>query len=83
MTIQELEKQLLSLDQSERLRLSQLLTQSLTSESATPNIAQKPTLADTIAQFRRNMSPEELDPNSADIWQDVRDLTPAPSEPRW
>jgi hypothetical protein len=41
------------------------------------------TLADTIAQFRRNMSPEERDPNAEDVWQDVRDLTPAPSEPRW
>jgi hypothetical protein len=83
MSIQELEQQLLNLDQSERIRIADLLTQSLTSESPTSNIAQKPTLADTIAQFRRNMSPEELDPNAADIWQDVRDRTPAPSEPRW
>jgi hypothetical protein len=83
MSIQELEAQLLDLDHNERLRLSQLLTQSLISDASTPSIAQTPTLADTIAQFRRNMSPEELDPNAADIWQDVRDLTPAPSEPRW
>jgi uncharacterized protein (DUF1919 family) len=83
MTIQELEKQLLSLDQSERLRLSQLLTQSLTSESPTQDIAPKTTLADAIAQFRHNMSLEELDPNAVDIWQDVRDRSPAPSEPRW
>jgi hypothetical protein len=83
MSIQELEKQLLSLDQNERLRLSQLLTQSLTIESTPKNTAKKPTLVETIAQFRNNMSPEELDPNAADVWQDVRDRTPAPREPRW
>jgi hypothetical protein len=83
MSIQELEKQLLSLDQGERLRLSQLLTQSLTNDSTSKKVPKKPTLADTIAQFRRNMSPEERDLNAEDVWQDVRDLTPAPSEPRW
>jgi hypothetical protein len=83
MSIQELEKQLLSLDQNERLRLSQLLTQSLTIESTPKNTAKKPTLVETIAQFRNNMSPEELDQNAADVWQDVRDRTPAPREPRW
>jgi hypothetical protein len=81
MSIQELEAQLLTLDHNERLRLSQLLTQSLT---ATPqNIPPKPTLAEAIAQFRNNMSPEELDPNAEDVWQDVRDRTPVASEPRW
>lgn len=83
MSIQELEEQLLSLDQSERLRLSQLLLQSLTNDSTPKNTAKKPTLVDTIAQFRRNMSPEELDLNAEDIWQDVRDRTPAPNAPRW
>jgi hypothetical protein len=80
MSIQELEAQLLTLDHSERLRLSQLLTQSLT---AIPQSIPKPTVADAIAQFRNNMSPEELDPNAEDIWQDVRDRTPVASEPRW
>lgn len=83
MSIQELEEQLLSLDQSERLRLSQLLLQSLTNDSTPKNTAKKPTLVDTIALFRRNMSLEELDPNAEDIWQDVRDRTPAPNAPRW
>jgi hypothetical protein len=83
MSIQELEQQLLSLDQGERLRLSQFLTQSLTNDSTSKKVPKKPTLADTIAQFRRNMSPEERDLNAEDVWQDVRDLTPAPSEPRW
>ncbi len=82
MSIQELEAQLLTLDKGERLRLSQLLAQSLL--TATPQISTpKPTLADVIAQFRNNMSPEELDPNAEDIWQDVRDRTPVASEPRW
>jgi hypothetical protein len=72
MSIQELEAQLLTLDKAERLRLSQLLTQSLL--TTPPQISPpKPTLADVIAQFRNNMSPEELDPNAEDIWQDVRD----------
>jgi hypothetical protein len=83
MSIQELEQQLLSLDQGERLRLSQFLTQSLTNDSTSKKVPKKPTLADTIEQFRRNMSPEERDLNAEDVWQDVRDLTPAPSEPRW
>jgi hypothetical protein len=83
MSIQELEQQLLSLDQGERLRLSQFLTQSLTNDSTSKKVPKKPTLADTIAQFRRNMSLEERDLNAEDVWQDVRDLTPAPSEPRW
>jgi putative addiction module CopG family antidote len=52
-------------------------------ESPPANFAKRPTLVDTIAQFRNNMSAEELDPNAEDIWQDVRDRTPAPSEPRW
>jgi hypothetical protein len=38
MSIQELEKQLLSLDQGERLRLSQLLTQSLTNDSTSKKV---------------------------------------------
>jgi hypothetical protein len=82
MSIQELEAQLLTLDKAERLRLSQLLTQSLL--TTTPQISPpKPTLADVITQFRHNMSPEELDPNAEDVWQDVRDRTPVASEPRW
>jgi hypothetical protein len=69
MSIQELEAQLLTLDHNERLRLSQLLTQSLTT---TPQTLPTPTLTDAIAQFRNNMSPEELDPNAEDVWQDMR-----------
>jgi hypothetical protein len=79
MSIQELEAQLLDLDHNDRLRLSQLLAQSLIGDASTPNIDPNPTLADAIAQFRSNMSPEELDPNAADIWQDVRDRTPVAS----
>jgi hypothetical protein len=81
MTIQELEIQLLSLTRGERFRLSQLLVKSLAEEL--PRSATKPKLIDTIDQFRRNMSPEELDPNTDDIWMNVRDRTPAPLEPRW
>ncbi len=62
MSIQELEAQLLTLDKGERLRLSQLLTQSLTTESPTQNIPPKPPLADAIAQFPHNRSPESIDP---------------------
>jgi hypothetical protein len=62
MSIQELEAQLLTLDHNERLRLSQLLTQSLTT---TPQSTPKPTVAEAIAQFHHNRSPEELDPNSS------------------
>ena len=40
-------------------------------------------LLDVIDRFRQNMSPEELDPNVEDIWQDVRDRSPVSSEPRW
>jgi hypothetical protein len=46
MSIQELEAQLLTLDKSERLRLSQLLTQSLTQNSPP-----RSTVADAIAQL--------------------------------
>jgi putative addiction module CopG family antidote len=59
------------------------LRQKFQHESPPANFAKRPTLVDTIAQFRNNMSAEELDPNAEDIWQDVRDRTPAPSEPRW
>jgi hypothetical protein len=83
MSIQELEQQLLNLDPVERTRIAQLLTQSLINDSTSKKVPKKPTLADTIAQFRRNMCPEERDLNAEDVWQDVRDLTPAPSEPRW
>jgi hypothetical protein len=79
MSIQELEAQLLSLDRVDRMHLLDVLTQSLNHQNA----PQKPTLADAIAQFRNNMSAEELDPNAADIWQDVRDRTPVSNEPRW
>lgn len=79
MSIQELETQLLKLDRADRLHLLNLLTQSLNP----PNPPQKPTLADAIAQFRHNMSAEELDPNAEDIWQDVRDRTPVSDEPLW
>ena len=41
------------------------------------------TITDTIAELRRNMSPEELDPNAEDIWETVRDRTPVSEEPRW
>ncbi len=68
MSIQELEVQLLTLDHNDRVHLINVLTQSLDHQNA----SQKPTLADAIAQFRHNMSPEELDPNAKDIWQDVR-----------
>ena len=45
----------------------------------------KPTMiiTDAIAELRRNMSPEELDPNAEDIWETVRDRTPVSEEPRW
>jgi hypothetical protein len=45
----------------------------------------KPTMSitDAIAELRRNMSPEELDPNAEDIWENVRDRTPVSGEPRW
>ncbi len=82
MTIPELEQQLLSLTQSERQRLAQLLTQSL--EPTTRQTASEAfSLADAIVHFRHQMSPEELDPNAADIWQGVRDQTPIAKEPRW
>jgi hypothetical protein len=61
-----------------RVHLINVLTQSLNH----PNPPQKANLADAIAQFRR-MSAEGLDPNSEDIWQDVRDRTPVSNEPRW
>ena len=82
MTIQELEQQLLDLDLNHRIHLLQVLAQSL---SITPLQAdRKPrSLLDVIDRFRQNMSPEELDPNSEDIWQDVRDRTSVSSEPRW
>jgi hypothetical protein len=84
MTIQELEQQLLSLNKTERQRLSQLLAQSLTTETLSPHAEpEKLTLADAIAHFRNNMSAEELDPNAEDIWQDIRDRTPVANEPRW
>jgi hypothetical protein len=41
------------------------------------------TITDAIAELRRNMSPEELDPNAEDIWENVRDRTPVSGEPRW
>ena len=43
----------------------------------------KMTITDAIAELRRNMSPEDLDPNAEDIWENVRDRTPASGEPRW
>ncbi len=33
------------------------------------------TITDAIAELRRNMSLEELDPNAEDIWENVRDRT--------
>ena len=41
------------------------------------------TITDAIAELRRNMSPEELDLNADDIWENVRDRTPVSGEPRW
>ena len=41
------------------------------------------TITDAIAELRRNMSLEELDPNAEDIWETVRDRTPVSDEPRW
>jgi hypothetical protein len=41
------------------------------------------TITDAISELRRNMSPEELDPNAEDIWENVRDRTPVSGEPRW
>jgi len=41
------------------------------------------TITDAIAELRRNMSPEELDPNAEDIWETVRGRTPVSEEPRW
>jgi divalent metal cation (Fe/Co/Zn/Cd) transporter len=40
------------------------------------------TITDAIAELRRNMSPEELDPSADDIWENVRDRTPVSGEPR-
>lgn len=82
MTIQELEQQLLELNLNDRIHLLQVLAQSLS--IAPPQADLKPrSLLDVIDRFRQNMSPEELDPNVEDIWQDVRDRTPVSSEPRW
>jgi hypothetical protein len=81
MTIQELEQRLLSLDRTERQRLAQLLTQSLTGSIAPTS--EKFTLTTAIAHFRNNLSPEELELNAEDVWQDVRDQTPVTDEPRW
>lgn len=82
MTIHELEQQLLDLDLNHRIHFLQVLAQSL---SVTPlrNDPKPRSLLDVIDRFRQNMSPEELDPNVEDIWQDVRDRTPVSSEPRW
>ena len=41
------------------------------------------TITDAISELRRNMSPEELDPNAEDICETVRDRTPVSEEPRW
>jgi hypothetical protein len=82
MTIQELEQQLLDLDFNHRIQLLQVLAQSLS--IAQPQAETQPrSLLDVIDRFRQNMSPEELDPNGEDIWQDVRDRSPVSSEPRW
>jgi hypothetical protein len=82
MTIQELEQQLLDLDFNHRIHLLQVLAQSLS--IAQPQAETQPrSLLDVIDRFRQNMSPEELDPNGEDIWQDVRDRSPVSSEPRW
>jgi hypothetical protein len=81
MTIQELEQRLLSLDRTERQRLAQLLTQSLTGSIAPTS--EKFTLTTAIAHFRNNLLPEELELNAEDVWQDVRDQTPVTDEPRW
>ena len=84
MTIQDLEQQLLSLSEAERQRIAQLLIQSLTTQPTPIHpAAEKFTLTTAIADFRSAMSPEELDPSAEDIWQSVRDRTPAPTEPRW
>jgi hypothetical protein len=84
MTTLELEQLLLSLNGSERERLAKLLNQSLITETTAPySESGKLTLSDAIAHFRDNMSPEELDPNAEDIWQNIRDRTPVPSEPDW
>jgi hypothetical protein len=81
MTIQELEQQLLDLDLSHRIHLLQVLAQSL-SIAPSQDEPQPRSLLDVIDRFRQNMSPEELDPNAEDIWQDVRDRSPVSSEPR-
>jgi hypothetical protein len=82
MTIQELEQQLLDLDFNHRIHLLQVLAQSLS--IAQPQAETQPrSLLDVIDRFRQNMSPEELDPNGKNIWQDVRDRSPVSSEPRW
>ena len=43
----------------------------------------KMTITDAIAELRRNLSAEDLDPNADDIWENVRDRTPVSGEPRW
>jgi hypothetical protein len=82
MTIQELEQQLLDLNFNHRIHLLQVLAQSLS--IAPPQAEAQPrSLLDVIDRFRQHMSPEELDPNAEDIWQNVRDRTPVSSVPRW
>ncbi|OUC13208.1 MAG: hypothetical protein B0A82_18100 [Alkalinema sp. CACIAM 70d] len=78
MTIQELEQELLMLDRNERIRLIQVIAQSLAlpSQGVDEASTQKMTIVDAIDELRRNMSPEELDPNAEDIWATVRDQTP-------
>jgi antitoxin (DNA-binding transcriptional repressor) of toxin-antitoxin stability system len=41
------------------------------------------TLAEVIAIVQEKMSDTELDPDFHDNWDDVRDRTPVPNEPRW
>jgi antitoxin (DNA-binding transcriptional repressor) of toxin-antitoxin stability system len=43
----------------------------------------KMTLANAIAIVQEKMSREELDPDSDEAWDDVRDRTPVSDEPRW
>lgn len=47
------------------------------------NSKPKMTITEAIAELRRNMSPEDLDLNADDIWENVRDRTPVSGEPRW
>jgi hypothetical protein len=81
MTTQELERYLLSLEPAEKLRIIQILTQSLIADTAigplnSPQPTQKLTLASVISTFRNTMLAEGIEINPDEIWGNARDRTP-------